>query len=173
MADTTSTSFIVVGVDGSDSSMDALRWAAGQARLTGADLHAISAWDLPVGYGLAPGARAEEVAGEARKGLNAAIAQVFGDSPDMPLVARVEQGHPAPVLIDASCGADLLVVGSRGHGAFAGMLLGSVSQHCAQYAACPVLIVRHERKPETAEVRSAERAEPAIGAPGVIAAGSL
>ena len=52
------------------------------------------------------------------------------------------EGYPAPTLIDEAREADLLVVGSRGHGAFAGMLLGSVSQHCAQQAACPVVIVR-------------------------------
>jgi nucleotide-binding universal stress UspA family protein len=55
---------------------------------------------------------------------------------------RVIEGHPAPTLVETSQGADLLVVGSSGHGAFVGMLLGSVSAHCARHASCPVVIVR-------------------------------
>jgi nucleotide-binding universal stress UspA family protein len=57
------------------------------------------------------------------------------------------EGHPATRLIEASAGADLLVVGSRGHGAFAGMLLGSVSEHCVAHASCPVVVVRHSAQP--------------------------
>lgn len=146
MRDTPSTSFIVVGVDGSASSRDALRWAARQARLTGADLHAVCAWNLPSGYGYAIDYSDVDLEAEARKGLDATLAQVLGDVPDAPLAAHVEQGHAASVLVEASRGADLLVVGSRGHGAFSGMLLGSVSQHCAQHAACPVVIVRHQHE---------------------------
>lgn len=142
MAETTSTSFIAVGVDGSASSMDALRWAAGQARLTGADLHAVYAWDLPPGHGFAPGYAYVDPEAEARRSLESTIAKVLGDEPAVPLVTHVARGHAASVLIEASRGADMLVLGSRGHGAFAGMLLGSVSQHCAQQAACPVLIMR-------------------------------
>jgi nucleotide-binding universal stress UspA family protein len=143
MAKAKDTSFIVVGVDGSEPSKDALRWAAGQARRTGSDLHAVCAWEFPAAYGWAPDYAGVNLAAEALKALDATIAQVLGDEPDVPLVTRVEQGHAAQVLIDASRGADLLVVGSRGHRAFAGMLLGSVSQHCAQHAACPVVIMRH------------------------------
>jgi nucleotide-binding universal stress UspA family protein len=62
-------------------------------------------------------------------------------APSAPIVTRVVQGHPAQVLLDAARGADLLVVGSRGHGTLAGMLLGSVSQHCVQHSPCPVVVV--------------------------------
>lgn len=138
--------FIVVGVDGSEPGKDALSWAARQARLTGADLHAVGAWDLPVGYGFAPDDSWTDLSARARDELDATIAQVLGDVPDLQVIARVEQGHPAEVLVETSRGADLLVVGSRGRGTFKGALLGSVSQHCAQQATCPVLIVRAENE---------------------------
>lgn len=64
-----------------------------------------------------------------------------GDAAPVPVLTRVLHGHPAQVLLDAAGGTQLLVVGSRGHGAFAGMLLGSVSQHCVQHASCPVVVV--------------------------------
>ena len=145
MTETASTSFIVVGVDGSDSSADALRWAAGQARLTGADLHAVYVWDFPSAYGWAwsPGFTAVDLAAESRKSLDAMLAEVFDGDAGVPLVARAERGHAADVLVKVSRDADLLVVGSRGRGAFADMLLGSVSLHCAQHAGCPVVIIRH------------------------------
>ena len=144
MTDTTSTSYIVVGVDGSAHSRDALLWAARQARLTGADLHVVCAWNLPAGYGFAPDYSYVDLEAAARKGLDQTIAQVLGGLPSVPVVTRVERGHAAHVLIEASRGADLLVVGNHGHGSFTGMLLGSVSQHCAQHADCPVLIMRRE-----------------------------
>ncbi|MEY9911319.1 nucleotide-binding universal stress UspA family protein [Catenulispora sp. MAP12-49] len=145
MTETTSTSFIVAGVDGSDSSADALRWAAEQARLTGAGLHAVYVWDFPSAYGWAwaPGFTGVDLETESRKDLDAMIHRVFDGDADVPLVARVERGNAAEVLVDVSRGADLLVVGSRGRGAFADMVLGSVSLHCAQHAACPVVIIRH------------------------------
>lgn len=132
----------MVGVDGSESSKDALRWAAEQARQTGAAVHAISTWNFPTSYGWGPYIADVDLAAEARRGLEQTIEEALGDKPDVPLVARVEQGHAAGILVDASREAALLVVGSRGRGAFTGMLLGSVSQHCAQNATCPVLITR-------------------------------
>lgn len=148
MTETTSTSFIVAGVDGSDAGADALRWAAAQARLTGADVHAVYVWDFPTGYGWAwaPGFAGLDLEAESRKALDAMIAQVFDGAADVPVVARVERGHAAEVLVEVSRGADLLVVGSRGRGAFADMLLGSVSLHCAQHAGCPVVIIRHRHQ---------------------------
>jgi nucleotide-binding universal stress UspA family protein len=62
--------------------------------------------------------------------------------PDITIRPVVVEGHPAPVLVEAAKGADLLVVGSRGHGEFSGMLLGSVSQHCTHHVSCPITIVR-------------------------------
>lgn len=149
MTESTSTAFLVVGVDGSDASRDALRWAARQARMTGADLHAICAWDFPVTYGWAPDYSDVDFEGAARRSLQETIRQVLGEVPDLPVVSRVERGHAALVLVEASREADMLVVGRRGLGSFAGMLLGSVSGHCAQHARCPVLIMQHPRQRPT------------------------
>jgi len=70
------------------------------------------------------------------------IREELGDEPPLQVQAQVRQGRPAKVLIDESAGADLLVVGQRGHGGFAGLVLGSVSQHVAAYAKCAVTVVR-------------------------------
>jgi nucleotide-binding universal stress UspA family protein len=114
---------IVAGVDGSQCSLEALRWAARQAEMTGAELHAVMAWSLPEIYGYVP----RDFAGEARRSLETAVEQALGAQPGVPVVTQVVEGNAAEALIDASRGAQLLVVGSRGHGAFSGMLLGSVS----------------------------------------------
>ena len=137
---------IVVGVDGSPSSIRALRWAVRQAKLTGAEVEAVTAWSYPAGYGLAPVSDgAADFEGDAGKVLVDALAEVSGIAPDVIIEPLVAQGHAAEVLVRAAKGADLLVVGSRGHGGFAEMLLGSVGQHCVQHAECPVLIVRDGR----------------------------
>ncbi len=135
---------IVVGVDGSDPSKRALRWAANQAKLTGATLKAVTSWEYPPTLGWAPPYPSDFDPNEdARKALQETIDAVLG--PEAAVVAQVEvtEGHPAFVLTEAARGAELLVVGSRGHGAFAGMLLGSVSEYCAAHAPCPVVVVRH------------------------------
>jgi nucleotide-binding universal stress UspA family protein len=76
------------------------------------------------------------------------VDEVLGSDPGIPLQLTVTEGHPSFVLTETAKGAELLVVGSRGHGAFAGMLLGSVSEYCASHARCPVVVVRHpEDKP--------------------------
>jgi nucleotide-binding universal stress UspA family protein len=76
------------------------------------------------------------------------IVQPVADSHrSVTLENRIVEGHPAEALVEASRHADLLVVGSRGHGAFSGMLLGSVSQHCATHAASPVVIYRDRPDP--------------------------
>ena len=141
---------IVVGVDGSASSQQALRWAARQARLTGAELHAISAWDYPTtpewAFVLETGDRWSE---NARKDVDDAVTASL-DPDDAERVQRsVVQGYPARALLDAAADADLLVVGSRGRGGMVGMLLGSVSQHAVTNARCPVVVVRGE--PNTPE----------------------
>ncbi|MFD1660663.1 universal stress protein [Streptomyces caeni] len=133
---------IVVGVDGSDSSRSALRWAARQAELTGAELRAVQAWRLPVTYGMPVDYSGGDFEGRAREELRRTIEEVLGEHSGIPVVPLVVEGHPSLVLTKAARNADLLVVGSHGHGAFAGMLLGSVSQHCVQHATCPVLVVR-------------------------------
>ncbi|GIE05693.1 universal stress protein [Paractinoplanes durhamensis] len=133
---------IIVGVDGSAPAKAALRWAIGQARLTGARLRAIIAWEVPVyhSWGLIP---YEDFGAAAGKLLTESVQEALGlVSPPDAVVETVLPGHAAQVLIDASAHAALLVVGSRGHGAFAGTLLGSVSQLCVQHAHCPVVVVR-------------------------------
>ncbi|MET8152950.1 universal stress protein [Actinoplanes sp. NPDC049668] len=133
---------IVVGVDGSLPGKAALRWALAQARLTGGRIRATIAWEIPsyIGWALIPYDGLEAAAG---KLLHESVEEAVGfDGPDVTVVESVMPGHPAQVLIDASAHAALLVVGSHGHGIFAGTLLGSVSRHCAQHARCPVVVVR-------------------------------
>ncbi|MVU80401.1 universal stress protein [Nocardia sp. ET3-3] len=136
------TSQVVVGVDGSESSKSALRWAARQAELTGAELRPIQVWQPPPSYGMPVDYSDVDFEAQARKSLQHTIGEVLGEHLTTPVTPEVTEGHPAAVLIEAAENADLLVVGSHGHGAFSGMLLGSVGQHCAQHAACPVFIVR-------------------------------
>ncbi len=138
---------IVVGVDGSDSSKEALRWAVRQAELTGFTVNAVIAWEYPPLYGSigwldAPQELAGNIKMRAGQALEDAIGEVVkpGDAPRVK--ATVAYGTAAAVLLDAARDASLLVVGSRGHGGFAGALLGSVSQHCTQHAPCPVVVVR-------------------------------
>lgn len=134
---------IVVGVDGSPSSKAALRWALAEARLRCARVQAVAAWEFPVSYGWTSGMPYEDLPAMAGKALSEAVHEAVGfDEPEVPVLETVVPGHPAQALIDASAHAALLVVGSRGHGGFAGSLLGSVSQHCAQRAHCPVVVVR-------------------------------
>jgi nucleotide-binding universal stress UspA family protein len=134
---------IVVGVDGSQSSMAALQWAIRQAKLTGASVDAVMAWRYPSTYGLAPMAGGEtDLEGGARKALIDALNEVSGLEPDVPVHPMVIEGHPAEVLVAAAEDADLLVVGSRGHGAFASTVIGSVSINCVLHAHCPVLVLR-------------------------------
>lgn len=134
---------IVVGIDGSQPSKAALRWALRQARLTGATVDAVIAWDFPATYGwqMAP-LQTDDIETAATKTIEATINDVVGSEPGVPVHPHVTRGHAAQVLLDAADDAELIVVGNRGHGGFAGALLGSVSQHCVQHAPCPVVVVR-------------------------------
>ena len=134
---------IVVGVDGSEGSMHALRWAAKQAGYTGATLEVVTAWDYPATYGWVPVPPEDyALADFAEKSLNEAIAEVFGADVPENLERRVVEGHPAQVLVAASKDAELLVVGSRGYGGFADALLGSVSTYCVHHAHGAVTVIR-------------------------------
>lgn len=136
---------IVVGVDGSPSSAKALAWAAQQAALTGATLEMVTAWHYPVYFGTTPVWPADfDPQTVAEAGVREAADAVLRDHPGLQVRTTVREADPAVALLDAARGAGLLVVGSRGHGAFAGMLLGSVSQHCAAHAPCPVLVMHEE-----------------------------
>jgi nucleotide-binding universal stress UspA family protein len=134
---------IVVGIDGSPPSLAALSWAARQAELTGAGLEVVMCWEWPWSSGWAvPVPDDFDPAGDIRRTLETALAPLRTARPGVALDGRVVEGHPAPVLVEQSVGADLLVVGNRGHGGFAGMVIGSVSEHCAVHAHCPVLVHR-------------------------------
>ncbi|MBC7373377.1 MAG: universal stress protein [Frankiales bacterium] len=135
---------IVVGVDGSDHSLLALRWAVKQAELTGYDVEAVACWQWPSSVGGFMSYEDFDLSAVTRGVVDAAIATVVGDGhTGVTFSATVVEGYPARALIEAAQGADLLVVGSRGHHALSGLLLGSVGLHCATHAPCPVLIVRH------------------------------
>jgi nucleotide-binding universal stress UspA family protein len=135
---------IVVGVDGSPSSLDALRWAIAQAHLSGAVVEAVTAWDYPPTYGWSIPVPDDALATGARTALADSVREAAGpDGPAAQIHASVVHGNAAQVLLEAARGADLLVVGNRGHGGFAEAMLGSVGQHCVQHAPCPVVIVRH------------------------------
>ena len=135
---------IVVGVDGSASSLAALEWGAHQAELTKTALRAVTVWAWPTTYGYpVPVATGFDPAADAAKVLDDAVAGIRRAHPSVDLRTSVLEGATAKLLVEASKGAELLVVGSRGHGELAGMLLGSVSEHCAAHAHCPVLVIRH------------------------------
>jgi len=132
---------IVVGVDGSASSRAALAWAVDQARLTGAVVEAVTAWEFPATYGYAAPAINVDWEELATRVVTAAIAELTG--PGLPEIRyQIVEGNAARALVDRSAGADLLVVGSRGHGGFVEALLGSTGQHCVHHAACPVVVIR-------------------------------
>jgi nucleotide-binding universal stress UspA family protein len=133
---------IVVGVDGSESSIQALDWAVRQAELTHSSVLVVSAWHWPVGWGM-PMPPPIDPAADAQTAIKKRLDPIREGHPDLTIESMVVEGYPAPTLIEASRGSDLLVLGSRGHGEFAGMLLGSVSEHCVSNAKCPVLVFRH------------------------------
>jgi nucleotide-binding universal stress UspA family protein len=138
---------IVVGIDGSEQSLDALRWAGRLAARFGSRLDAVTAWEYPTSYGWTSIAPDWNPADDMAKVLDEAVEKVFGDQPPAGLERHVREGAPAKVLLDASHGALMLVVGSRGHGGFAGLLLGSVSANVAEHASCPVLILHGDEPP--------------------------
>jgi nucleotide-binding universal stress UspA family protein len=136
---------LVVGVDGSSHSLDALRWAVSEARLRHATIEAIYAWRPPY-VGEAGGMAAAAVswadlAAAAQEVLDNAVDPVAAEAPDVTFERRCLEGPPALTLIEESKDATMLVVGSRGHGGFLGLLLGSVAHHVAHHAPCPVVVV--------------------------------
>jgi nucleotide-binding universal stress UspA family protein len=142
---------VVVGVDGSPSSIEALRWAARYSELSGETLHVVTAWaypDQPTPFGVVPDLPLPpDPSAEARKRLDDTITEVLGPERSRSVLAEVRAGHAAAVLLDTSRGAEVLVVGSRGRSAFKGTLLGSVSEHCVHHARCPVVVVHSFKGP--------------------------
>lgn len=132
---------IVVGVDGSPESVVALRWAKKLAVPLGATIKAVSVWHADMFFGPFSISASD---GESimREVLKDALAEAFGDDPPNGLIEVCRTGRPSEILLQEGASAQLLIVGSRGHGGFAGLLLGSVGSSCAAHASCPVLVVR-------------------------------
>jgi len=143
---------IVVGVDGSEGSKRALEWAAGEARLRAVPLEVVLVW-LPsvliyagAGWSAADNDTFEGLLESARERLERTCESVAPALDGLEVKRTVVEGTAARALMDAAVDADLLVVGTRGHGGFAGLLLGSVSAQCAHHSPCPVVIVPHHEK---------------------------
>jgi nucleotide-binding universal stress UspA family protein len=139
---------IVVGVDGSETGRKALGWAAEEARLRGAVLEVVHAWHIPYAGGY-PYAQGTLDSGTVEEGAQATL-DLEVDSVDQaslahPVKRTLSADGAASALLDASKGADLVVVGSRGRGGFTGLLLGSVGHQVAHHATCPAVVVPAER----------------------------
>ncbi len=135
---------IIVGVDGSPGSVEALRQAGLLVTSFSGSVEAVFVWQFPATViGVFPSEWSPE--DDAKTILDGAVREVFGAVPPSWVQQTTVEGAPTRALIELSEDADLLVVGSRGHGGFAGLLLGSVSSACAEYAHCPVLIIHGDR----------------------------
>ena len=144
---------IVVGVDGSECSKRALRWGAYLARISNASLQAAMVWEPvpPSGYGwnfAGTGSQKEDI----EKLLTATVDDVFGEDRPIGLTLTAMEGYPASLLIGLSKNATMLVVGSRGHGGFTNLLLGSVGAKCSEHAHCAVLVVHDAEPPSSGEL---------------------
>lgn len=139
---------VVVGVDGSEPSILALRLAAKLAPALGAEIHAVACWDYPRLYEeyRLPDMTIFEKG--ARKRLDEAIHEAFGDETPAGFTSTTVRGHPPTVLVEAAARAQMLVVGRRGHGGLRGLHLGSVSNACVARAICPVVVVHDDGKAE-------------------------
>ncbi|MBB5159704.1 universal stress protein [Saccharopolyspora phatthalungensis] len=135
---------IIVGIDGSPSSQDALRWAVGQARRTDGEITAVMVWDTPALYDW-PLQTAEQLDRVTDETLRKVVRESVDEDDLARIHTQVARGHPAKALLRAAESADLLVVGRRGQGGFSPALLGSISQYCVSHAPCPVVVVRDQR----------------------------
>ncbi|MBS2031380.1 MAG: universal stress protein [Deltaproteobacteria bacterium] len=139
---------IVVGVDGSECAHRALLFAAEEAVFRQAALRVVCAWTLPVSVNVAGGLGPLDSSvvtafrDAARKTVDEAVAEVRRRQPHLEVVGRVVNDQPAKAIIDQARGATLAVVGSRGRGGFASLLLGSVSRETVEHAPCPVVVIR-------------------------------
>jgi nucleotide-binding universal stress UspA family protein len=138
---------IVVGIDGSDQSRAALLWAMEQAAERNIPLDVLHVWHMSVSM-LPMGLAAESVdpedfAHEAKTMAEREIDWAYEHTAARPMIVRpmAIEGHPAKVLVEEAASAELLVVGARGIGHFAGMLLGSISDYCVRHAPVPVVVV--------------------------------
>jgi nucleotide-binding universal stress UspA family protein len=137
---------VVVGVDGSEHSLLALRWAVHQAKAMNVPLEVVTAWTFPeepapLGIEIDVPWQ-EELMDKARAKLSQIIAQVVPEAERGHVSAKVVPGHPSKVLLEEAGENDLLVVGCRGRSTLNELIFGSTSDHCARHAACPVVVVR-------------------------------
>ena len=138
---------IVVGVDGSEQSVSARRWAAQEAKMRGSVLRVTAIFSgaiLSTGYEMAT-TDLSDYAAATNMMLGAAIDTVrdFGDLEGVEVTTEVLEGHAGELLISASKESDLLVVGSRGRGGFVGLLMGSVTTYVVNHSHGPVVVVRN------------------------------
>ncbi|PRW63051.1 universal stress protein [Actinopolyspora mortivallis] len=144
---------VVVGVDGSENSREAFRWAVRYAEKVGGHITALIAWSHTALYGV--GALTLEEKGidqAAEDTLSRLVSEnLSGLDSHVTVTQKVRRGIPAQMLVNEAENADLLVVGSRGHGGVSGALLGSVSQHCVHYSPCPVVVVRYRANSSTGQ----------------------
>jgi nucleotide-binding universal stress UspA family protein len=136
---------IVVGVDGSDGSLTALRWALREAALRHLAVEAVNGWLVPEallpGAGMGGGAAMKASQESSQAALDDAVELVAREAPDVAFTALLVAKSPAEALIEQARDAELLVVGRRGHGGFLGALLGSVANQVAHHAHCPVVLM--------------------------------
>lgn len=133
---------VVVGVDGSDESRNAVRWAAEYVERVGGLVHAVTVWHQPVQFGYRLPTSDTELEGSASKLLEDIVSAVKENHPKADLRSRLIRGHVVDELVGLSHQADLMVLGNKGHGAFTGMMVGSVALKLVHHARCPVLVVR-------------------------------
>jgi nucleotide-binding universal stress UspA family protein len=131
---------VVVGVDGSEAGLAALKWADHYASATGASLRIVTSWEHAMAYGVPMMFEGYHPSADARVVVDKAITDVT--LPEERVEVCVQEGSAGPVLVAASEGAQALVVGSHGHGAVSTLLLGSVSAYCVHHSASPVVVVR-------------------------------
>jgi nucleotide-binding universal stress UspA family protein len=141
---------IIAGVDGSPSSVEALRWAVRYAEMSGGTVIAVIAWQFPIaagGLGWAPTSPLDDTdyAELAAKTLNEAVAEV-SPPPRVTVHQRIVQGNAGQVLLEEAQDGDVLVVGNRGHSGLTDALIGSISVRCLHHAACPVVVVKQHKK---------------------------
>lgn len=138
----TATRRIVVGVDGSEGSAKALDWVIAEATRFPASLELVTAWMFPMALGYVFARTPDEVRQQVQRIADTSVSHVAEVAPDIVVRSTLREGEAGPTLVDLSTGADLLVVGSQGHGGIRELLLGSVGTYCSRHAHCPIVIVR-------------------------------
>ena len=133
---------VVVGVDGSENSVEAVRWAVDYARAKGLNVRVISAFDIPWRIFITPTSTDENYADAAKEALDSTMERAFPDGTDLQIKRQVVQGRPELALGAASENAVVLVIGSHGVGLLPGVTLGSVANYCVNHASCPVVVIR-------------------------------